>query len=276
GTIGRTLVSLLHDHDVHFKVLVRNEEKAKPLNDIGIETCIGELGDWSSIASALSNIDSVFLLTGPSMNKVDEQNGFIDLAKKEGIRKIVKIPAVGAQTGSKVHLADWHGQIEDHLKNSGLEYIILRPHSFMQNMLMHLDTIKNQNCFYESLGDSKIPMIDTRDIAQAAYDCLMRDDLNNQTYVLTGPSSISFEEMTKALSNATDRTINCIHVSAEAHNQGMKAAGVPDWLADDLTAMRSDWNQIPVNEPTSDFNKISKTKQYDVSQFAKDHATYFT
>ncbi|NNC71010.1 MAG: NmrA family NAD(P)-binding protein, partial [Flavobacteriaceae bacterium] len=37
GTIGRALVNLLHDHEVHFKVLVRNQEKAKPLDDIGIE-----------------------------------------------------------------------------------------------------------------------------------------------------------------------------------------------------------------------------------------------
>ncbi|MFT4567199.1 MAG: hypothetical protein ACI9FN_002163 [Saprospiraceae bacterium] len=110
-----------------------------------------------------------------------QQIGLIDLAKEMGVRKIVKLSAIGAETGSILHIADWHGQIEDHLKTSGLDYINLRPHSLVQNMLMHLGSIKSQNCFYESVGNTKIPMIDTRDVAQASFDCLMKDEVNSKT-----------------------------------------------------------------------------------------------
>ncbi len=275
GSIGRSLVELLQSSHAGYKVLVRTEEKAIPLQEAGIQTVQGALGDWPTIESALKGIDTVFLLTSPSPDKVDHQNGLIDRAKASGVRKIVKISAINAEAGSDVHIADWHGRVEDHLKASGLDYIILRPHSFMQNMLLHIGSIKGQDSFYESMGESKIPMIDTRDIAQASFDCLMRNDLNNQTYVLTGPSPISYCDMADALSQATNRSINYIQIPTEAHKQGMKAAGLPDWLVDDLAAMSQNWSQKPIHQSTSDFNIISKTDQIDVNRFAKDYANYF-
>ncbi|MFT4567200.1 MAG: hypothetical protein ACI9FN_002164 [Saprospiraceae bacterium] len=54
-----------------------------------------------------------------------------------------------------------------------------------------------------------------------------------QTYTLTGPSSISYADMASTISRFTDRNIAYVQVASGAHNQGMKAAGLPDWLADD-------------------------------------------
>ena len=168
---------------------------------------MGELGDWPVIETVLKDIDTVFLLSSPTPSKVADQNGLIDRAKAAGVRKIVRISAVTADKGSSIHLADWHGTIEDHLKESGMEYINLRPHSFMQNMLIHIGSIKGKNAIYESMGDAKIPMIDTRDVAQASFDCLIRNDLNNATYLVTGPEAISYEDVADALSRATGRKI---------------------------------------------------------------------
>jgi uncharacterized protein YbjT (DUF2867 family) len=275
GTTGQTLIQLLKQSKADFKALVRNEEKAHALRKDGVNVVSGELGNWPSVKEALKDIDSVYLLSSPSFSKVAEQNGLIDMAKKEGVRKIVKLSAVIADTGSDVHLASWHGQIEDHLRSSGLEYINLRAHSFMQNMLMHLGSIKHQDCIYESMGDTKIPMIDTRDVAQASLDCLMRDDLNNATYLVTGPESISYGDMADALSQALNRKINYVKVPSKAHNEGMKTAGLPDWLADDLTKMSYRWDKAQSHQPTSDFNKISNRKQFDVNDFANDYGKYF-
>jgi uncharacterized protein YbjT (DUF2867 family) len=275
GTTGQTLIELLKQSKADYKALIRNEEKAEALRKNGVNVVMGELGNWPSVKEALKDIDSVYLLSSPSFSKVAEQNGLIDMAKKEGVRKIVKLSAVIAATGSDVHLADWHGQIEDHLKSSGLEYINLRAHSFMQNMLMHLGSIKHQDSIYESMGDTKIPMIDTRDVAQASLDCLMRDDLNNATYLITGPESISYGDMAEALSEALNRKINYVKVPSEVHNEGMKAAGLPDWLADDLTKMSYRWDKAQLHQPTPDFSRISNKKQFNVNDFANDYGKYF-
>ncbi len=275
GTTGRSLVELFQKSDANYKVLVRNYAKAAPLNASGVPTVMGELGDWPTMESALQDIDTVFLLSSPTPTKVEEQNGLADLAKKCGVRKIVKISAVIADAGSKVHLADWHGRVENHIKESGLDYVILRPHSFMQNMLMHLTTIKGQDTIYESMGETKIPMVDTRDVAKASYQCLRSDDFNGGTYVITGPAPISYEDVASALSDATGRHIKYVKIPSDAHNQAMKSAGLPEWLADDLTLMSANWADKEIHEVDPSFENITKEKQNDITVFANDYASFF-
>lgn len=275
GTIGKSLIDLLSNSNIKFKALVRSDEKAKTLEAKGVEIVKGELGKWPAVSEALKTTDTIFLLTGTSEQQVARQNKLIDLAVQKGVQKIVKISAVGADSESSVSLANWHGQIEDHLKESGLRYIIIRPHSFMQNILMQMHTIKENGCFYHSIGETKLPMIDTRDVAQASFECLVRDDLDNRTFSITGPESISYTDMAESLSDVLDREIKYINIPPEAHNRGLKDAGIPVWLADDLTLMNSKWTKNFVHHPTDDFKKISDRQQIDVKHFAKDYADYF-
>ena len=102
GTIGQSLVQLLEKGKANFKVLTRTEEKAAPLKDAGIPTVMGSLGEWPNIEKILSDVDTVFLLTSPSPEQVDLQNGLIDRAKKAGVSKIVKLSAVVAAHGPDV------------------------------------------------------------------------------------------------------------------------------------------------------------------------------
>lgn len=276
GTTGRSLIEILKNSDANYKAMVRSEEKQSALEAEGIPTVRASLGEWTGVEKALEDVDAVFLLTSPGPQSVPQQNGLIDRAKAAGVRKIVKISAVIAETGSHIHLADTHGQIEDHLRASGIDYVILRPHSFMQNAMMHLPTINGQNALYESMGDAKIPMVDTRDVAQASFECLRKDSWNNNTYILTGPESIGYQEVTNALSAATNRDISYVQIPSEAHNAAMKQAGVPDWLADDLTQMSKDWGAIPVHNPTSDLQSITGSKGNSIQDFARDYGTYFS
>ena len=275
GTIGKSLLEALSETDHEITALARTEDKAVPLQEQGIQTHIGSLGDWDNIEPLLDQIDTIFLLTSPSPEQVALQNGLIDRAKAHGVRKIVKVSAVGAAAGAPIHLGDWHGQIEDHLKASGMEYVILQPHSFMQNVFMSLPTIKEQGAIYQSLGAAKIPMVDTRDVAQACARCLVTDDFNNETFVITGAEAIGYAEVASSLSESSGKNIQYVAITPEAHNQAMKEAGVPDWLADDLTMMSSYWSQKEEHPPSGDLEKITGSRPYTVRDFARDYGDQF-
>ena len=276
GTTGKSLLEILKNQQANYKAMVRSAEKQAALEAEGIPAVKASLGEWEGVDQALRDIDTVFLLTSPGPQSVAEQNGLIDRAKAAGVRKIVKISAVIAETGSNVHLADWHGQIEDHLKSSGMEYVILRPHSFMQNSMMQIPTITAQNSLYESMGDAKIPMVDTRDVARASFECLRNDTWNNKTFVITGPEAVGYQEVTNALSAATNRDIAYVQIPSDAHNAAMKQAGVPEWLADDLTQMSKDWGSEAMHQPTSDLKTITGHSGNSIRDFARDYASYFS
>ena len=275
GTIGQSLVELLQKGKQPFRVLTRSEDKAEIMQNDGIDVALGSLGDWNTIDKILEETDQIFLLTSPSPKQVDWQNGLIDHAKDHGILKIVKVSVVGAEAGSHIHLCDWHGQTEDHLRDSGITHIILRPHSFMQNMLMNIPMIKEQGTFYQSLGDTKVPFVDTRDIARAAYRCLTTTDYDNGTYEVTGPSAVNYREFAAALSKQCGYPIQAIPIPLEDHNEGMRSIGVPGWLADDLTELNRRWIDEGSSEPSEALEIITNARPYSVHDFASDYAEDF-
>lgn len=275
GTIGQSLIGLMQKSGEDFVVLARTESKATPLRSTGIEVLIGELGDWPTIANYLKGIHTIFLLTNPAPEQVALQNGLIDLAEMNDVKKIVKISALGAQVGSSINLADWHGRTEEYLKASSLDYVIIQPHSFMQNILMSLPTIRAQGAFYQSLGEARIPLVDTRDIAKASYTAIVSDDYNNQTYIISGGEPVSYDDMASALSQAIGRKIEYIRIPVEAHRQSMKEAGLPVWLADDLANMNAHLQERPEYPVSHDFEYLTHTRQVSLQHFAEDYADLF-
>lgn len=275
GTTGRSLLELLKNSEANFRAMVRTTEKKAALETEGIPSVVASLGEWEGVDQALEGINTVFLLSSPGPQSVTEQNGLIDRAKAAGVQKIVKISAVGARVGSEVHLADWHGRIEEHLKESGLNYVILRPHSFMQNTLMSIPTIKGEQTIYQSMGTSKIPMVDTRDIARASFECLTQNTFDNTTFEITGPEAVGYYEVAAAISEATNQTIQYVPIPPVAHNQALKQAHVPDWLADDLTRMNQAWSSQYEIAPSPDFHKITGRQGRSIRDFTSDYASYF-
>ena len=275
GTIGRALVDELEASDANFTVLSRSHEKAEQFLERGVKTAIGALGDWDSITPLLKKADTVYLLTSPSPEQVGLQNKLIDVAKEYDVEKIVKISAVGAEKGSDVGLLNWHGETEEHLIQSGLKYVILRPQSFMQNVMMNIPTIKEQGVFYQSTGDAKIPMIDIRDIASASCSCLLSDKYDNQIMDLTGGEGVTNQEMASALSKSVGKEIACVDIPLEAHLEGMKQAGVPEWLANDLVGLNRKFATGELNDVNDNIEKLTGQSPRTLDDFASSYAHYF-
>ena len=119
-------------------------------------------------------------------------------------------------------------QGEEQLKASGMAYTILRPASFMQNFLFHYSpTIKAQGTVYQSLGDARMAIIDTRDIGDVAVAVLTSAGHEGKTYELTGPEALTYSEAAEKIGAATGRAVRYIDVPAAAYEQVLMSIGVP-------------------------------------------------
>lgn len=276
GNIGKPLVKLLQENNANYRVLIRSEANEQQLTSRGIPTVRGALGEWSTVDAALAKVDTVFLLSSPAPEMLELHQGLIDRAVAIGVRKIVRLSAEPADDGSDMGLYDLHGKADAYLEQSGLEYVILRPHYFMQNMeTMHAAFIKESNMFAQYLGDARIPMVDARDIAKAAFYCLTSDDFNNETHYITGPRAISFADVASALSKSLGRNIQYVPLSYEDQAAGFKAAGLPDWTTDTVLKLFRIWVEAGVREASPDFEKITKTPATDIEQWAVDFSDSF-
>lgn len=276
GTIGRSVVDRLRDNDESYRLLIRDEAVAGQLTSQGVPCTTGALGDWPTVEAALATAHTVFLLTGPSEQMLELHRGLIDRAVTAGVEKIVRVSAEPAQVGSPLPNYDDHGRADEHLVEAPITHVILRPHYFMQNMeIIHAETIKTNNMFAQYLGETKIPMVDTRDIAAAAHRCLTTERFDSQTFVITGPRSISFGDIAVTLSAQLGRDIHYQNLSYEQQAAGFEAAGLPDAIVASVMGLFKSWTEQPVHDATTDFEHITGTSPTDIETHIADFARLF-
>jgi uncharacterized protein YbjT (DUF2867 family) len=275
GTIGTTVCELLKEEKADFNALVRNAEKAQRLVSRGINTVTGDLSDLNSLRKAMEGVDKLFLLsvTSPDLPKL--QVNAARIAKEKGIKHIVKISVRGAAVDADFNIGRFHGDAEKEIREQGIPYTFLQPHSFMQNLFFDRQSIIDQNAIYSSMGNGKIPMIDTRDIAAVAIKALMNSGHENRSYLLTGPEAISYHDIVRELSRALNRNIKYNLQTPEEGYKAMMSSGMPEWLVDDMTSLNKIYGANQAAEVSPAAEQILARKPITLEKFIKDYADRF-
>jgi len=273
GNIGTPLVDLLKGSDQSYRVMVRSDENEAKMASVGVPTVRAELGEWPSVEAALENVDTVFLLSAPSPVMSGLHKGLIDRANSANVRKIVRLSAEPASYSNGLPMYEQHSEVDDYLAASGLDYVILRPHYFMQNIpQMHATFMKDQQMFAQYMGDTRIPMVDARDIAKAALAGLKSDAFNGKIHYITGPQSISFDDVAKAFSKPLGKDISYVNLPYEDQKAGLEAYGAPEMIVQTVMALFKRWSEGEDQPATDDYEKITGEKATDIDKFAADFA----
>jgi uncharacterized protein YbjT (DUF2867 family) len=276
GTNGQETIKQLSEQGITVRALVRSLEKAEPLKALGAELIEGDFADPASLDAALQGIDKALMLPPIAPNAVELQRNFIEAAKRAGTEYIVKFSAIGAAPDSPMRLGRWHGDAEQLLANSGISYCSLRPNGFMQNFLAFGSLIANQGIFAQPGGQSSISHIDARDISAAIVQTLLNPTEHaGKIYTLTGPDSLSFDQVAAQFSQILGHQVEYIDQAPEDFKANMLAWGQPEWLADTFNEMfalyRTGWGA----EVTEDFSNITGRSPRSFEQFIRDNRSTF-
>ena len=107
----------------------------------------------------------------------------IELAKQAGVKRVAVL--VGYE----------EGPVEEALKNSGMEWTLVKPGEFMANILVDWrETIRSEGVVREVFGDALSARVHEADIAAVAVVALTENGHHGQSYILTGPESLSRRE----------------------------------------------------------------------------------
>jgi uncharacterized protein YbjT (DUF2867 family) len=272
GTTGRELVPLLQEARVPFRLMVRGG-KAKDLRAQGLDVVGGDLDKPKTLPEALAGAEAVFLLSSPSPKVAAQHGGLAAAAKAAGVRRIVRLSAVGADPGSKVSLLRWHGEAERAVEATGVGTTHVRPHFFMQNFVnFYRDSIAKQDCFYLPLGNGTVGMVDVRDVALVAAQALTEERHVGKAYDVTGPEVLSMADAARSLSSAAGRPIRYVDVTPEAAKAGMVHSGTPVWLADGLCELFAAYAAGEGAIVSTAVLDVTGRMARSFSRFAHDHA----
>lgn len=126
----------------------------------------------------------------------------IGLAEASGVRRIVLLSSQGVATRplgpSRVAMR----ALEDALRESGLDWAVLRPGGFASNALAWAESVRTQGTVEAPFGDVGVPVVDPADIAEVAAACLLDDRHTGGVYELTGPEVITPRQQAETIAAA--------------------------------------------------------------------------
>jgi uncharacterized protein YbjT (DUF2867 family) len=145
---------------------------------------------------------------------------FAQLAVRSGVPRLVLIAGRGEPEAEAAERA---------VRDTGAELTVLRPTWFAQNF--------SEDYWAEAVmsgevalpaGEVPEPFVDADDIADVAVAALTEDGHRGETYELTGPRLLTFEEAVHEIAEATGRDIHYVPISIDEFAAGASHEGVPD------------------------------------------------
>jgi uncharacterized protein YbjT (DUF2867 family) len=280
GTVGSEVVKQLSSDASSYNIKagvhsIENANKVQQYDRVkGVHIDYDKI---EGLESAFKDVDKLFLLTHPSSKTVEHESNLVAEAKKSGIKHIVKQSIMRADLGADVEAMRLHRQTERLIENSGIPYTFLRPNEFMQGFINFQGaTIKSNNAFYVPAEDAKVSFVDARDIAAVAVKALLEGDkYYSKTYMITGPEALSYHQAADILSNATGKKIDYVNISDEEAREGMKEAGLDDWLINTISDLYTVYRKGYASQVSSAVEEVTGRKATAFVEFAKDYADAF-
>jgi uncharacterized protein YbjT (DUF2867 family) len=187
----------------------------------------------------------------------------------------VKLSTIGAAPGAPVAFWDWHGRVEEHLRSSGVPAVILQSSFYMSNLLAASEQVANEGRLYAPAGEARVAMIDPRDVGAAAAAALTGAGEDGQTHVITGPEAITWGQIAAELSAATGCEVEFVDVPDEGAKQGLIAAGVAEFVAEQLITIFGQLRQGVAERVTDGVYLLTGTRPRSFAEFAREHAHLF-
>ncbi len=273
GQVGGEAARTLASAGSPVRALVREPARAAGLS--GVDFVQGSFEDDAALARAMEGVDVMFLAGRDSPDTVSQLRHVLEHARRSGIRHVVKLSAIGAAADSPVELMRDHYIVDELLLESSLDWTLLKPHLFMQNLLRTADSLRSNGRLAAPMGDEKFPLVDTRDVGQAAALILANPAGHvGQTYRLTGPERYSYDDVAAALSGVVGRPVTYEPVAPADFEARLLAAGIPAWRAFDLAHIASAYTAVD-HAVSPDFKALTGHDPRSLSIFLQDYREAF-
>lgn len=222
GAAGRhagLIVPMLAARGGRVRGFVRNEEKGAQVLERGAaDYCIGDLRDPASVARAVEGADGVYYIAPVYPGDESQRVGtaLIAAAAEAGVRKFVFSSVIHPM----VTALDNHIQkipVEEAAINSGMDFTILRPCHFYQNLLHSWPEVIGTRVFAEPFSaDVPLSWVDYRDVAEVGAIALTGDRLRNGTFDLCADAGRNRHEVARIMSEVLGYSVEAGERDAES------------------------------------------------------------
>lgn len=275
GKTGGAVVRQLLAAGKPVRTVTRSSERAAPLTASGVEVVVGDGADPTLLARALEGVEKVVVIypNGPQQGALER--ALVDAAVHARASQIVKLSSMEALPEMTNPVHRMHFESEQHIRASGIDWTMIRPNFFMQNLLGNAATIRSQGKFFLPLGTGAAAMTDTRDVAEVIAYVLQHPGHAGRVYEITGPEVLNFTQVAERFSEALGRPIEYVDQDPDAYKAYLGQFLKNSWHLDSVCAIFREIREGYVTPTTDTFERLIGRPPTGVAAFVRDHRAAF-
>ncbi|WP_405676196.1 NAD(P)H-binding protein [Streptomyces sp. NBC_01511] len=229
GNVGRPLTQALAKAGEQVTAVSRH---AAAVPD-GVRHVPADLAEPQGLAPALDGAKALFLLLSGDLHAPGARPAdIVGLAAASGVRRVVLLSSQGVATRPLGPSRIAMRAVEDALRESGLDWAVLRPGGFASNALAWAESVRTRGTVAAPFGDVGVPIVDPADIAEVAAAYLLDDRHTGGIFELTGPEVITPRQQSEAIAAALGSPVRFHELTREEARAAMTQSVAPQ-LADD-------------------------------------------
>ncbi|MEQ8925766.1 MAG: SDR family oxidoreductase [Fulvivirga sp.] len=221
GYLGSHLVQELQGQNISFQAIARNEKKLLQLGLGSKQIIKAEVTDPTTLNGQFQGADVLISTVGITRQKdgltymdVDYQANMnlLNEAMKAGIKKFIYVSVINGENMRHLKIMEAKEKFVDKLKQSGMDYLVVRPNGFFSDMKDFLDMARKGKVYLFGNGEYKLNPIHGTDLAKAIIESL---DVKNEL-ILGGPDILTQNEIAEIALEACEMPSGIVHL--------------PDWI----------------------------------------------
>ena len=221
GYLGSYITQELLNKNFDTRIIVRNKSKVSTFSGKP-EIIEAEVTKPETLTGICDGVDVVITSVGITRQKdgltymdVDFQANanLIEEAKKSGVKKFIYISVLNGDKLRHLKICEAKEKLGDYLKDSGLDYCIIRPNGFFSDMRDFLNMAKSGKVYLFGDGELKLNPIHGQDLAEV---CVAAINNTEKEINIGGPDMLSQNDIAELALNAYSKPKKIIHL--------------PDWI----------------------------------------------
>ena len=245
GKTGRAVIRALVARGEAVRALVHRPEQGRLVEEVGAqEVVVGEMRLQESMDRAAQGTRAIYHIC-PNVHPEEVAIGqtAIAAARAAGVEHFVYHSVLHPQIEAMPH--HWlKMRVEEQLFQSGLNYTILQPAAYMQNVLAQWEHVLEQGIYAVPYSaETRLGMVDLEDVAEAAAIVLTEPGHEGATYELAGSEvetaaeALTQTEVAAILSQQLGRPVRAEALPLETWEKWARESALGDYQVETLVKM---------------------------------------
>ncbi len=253
-------------------VLVRDEKKAQPLKEKGVDVRIGDYFNPETLEKAFTGIDRLLFISSSDFNdRIGQHRNVVDAAKKAGVKHLLYtgVTLRNIEESPLKPLLHDHFLTEEYIQASGIPYTFLQNGLYAEGIPMFLGEKAVESGIYFPAGEGKVAMGTRADMAEAIAHIVAGEGHENKAYPLTSTQAHSFAEIAGFLSELSGKSVSYTNPSAETFEGALKQMGLPEGIVLMSTLFAAGMKNNDFAETSPVLEQFLGRRQTDMKAFLK-------